>query len=116
MDLQDSTKGRNTQRRRQFHNTPLNLLEVDFQMPNIPIEIYYRFFGDPSEDAEKHLINLKGTCYDFNLTKDNVACRLFLQTLREDSLEWYSSLMTNSITSWDVLEDSFAEKFIPKVH
>jgi hypothetical protein len=25
MDLQDSTKGRNTQRRRQFHNTPLNL-------------------------------------------------------------------------------------------
>jgi hypothetical protein len=26
------------------------------------------------------------------------------------------SLIPNSITSWDVLEDSFAEKFIPKVH
>ena len=24
--------------------------------------------------------------------------------------------MLNSITNWDVLEDSFAEKFIPKVH
>jgi hypothetical protein len=24
--------------------------------------------------------------------------------------------MPNSITSWDVLEDSFAKKFIPKVH
>jgi hypothetical protein len=33
-----------------------------------------------------------------------------------DAFEWYSSLMPNSITRWDVLEDSFAEKFIPKVH
>ena len=103
MALKDSTKQRNTQRRRRFHNTPLNLQEVESQMPNIPIEIYYRFFGDPSEDAEKHLINLKGTCYDFNLNEDNVTCRLFLQTLREDVLEWYSSLMLKSITSWDVL-------------
>jgi hypothetical protein len=116
MALQDSTKGRNTQRRRRFYNTPLNLPEVDFQMPNIPIEIFSTFFGDASEDVEQHLINFKGTCYDFNLTEDNVTCRLFLQTLREDALEWYSSLMPNSITSWDVLEASFAEKFIPKVH
>jgi hypothetical protein len=116
MALQDSTKGINTQRRRRFHNTPLNLPEIDFQMPNIPIEIFSTFFGDASEDAEKHLINFKGTCYDFNLTEDNVTCRLFLQTLQEDALEWYSSLMPNSITSWDVLEDSFAENFIPKVH
>jgi hypothetical protein len=33
-----------------------------------------------------------------------------------DALEWYSSLMPNSITSWDVLENSFAKKFIPRVH
>jgi hypothetical protein len=26
------------------------------------------------------------------------------------------SLLPNSITSWDVLENSFAEKFIPRVH
>jgi hypothetical protein len=32
MVLQDSTKKRNTQRRRQFHNTPLNLsLELNFK-------------------------------------------------------------------------------------
>ena len=84
-------------------------------MPNIPIEIFY-ILWDASEDAEKHLINFKVTCYDFNLTEDNVTCILFLQTLQEDALEWYGSLISNSITSWDVLEDSFAEKFIPKVH
>jgi hypothetical protein len=81
MALQDSTNGRNTQKRRRFHNTPLNLLEVDFQIPNIPIEIFSTFFGDASKDAKQHLINFKGTRYDFNLTEDNVTCILFLQTL-----------------------------------
>jgi hypothetical protein len=80
------------------------------------LKVFSTFFGDASEDAEKHLFNFKSTCHDFNLTEDNVTCRLFLQTLRGNALEWYSSLIPNSITSWDVLEDSFAEKFIPKVH
>jgi hypothetical protein len=94
MTLQDSTQVRNTQRRRRFHNTPLNLPEINFQMPNIPIEIFSTFFEDASEDAKKHLNNFKGTCYDFNLTEDNVTFRLFLQTLRGTSLEWYSSCLT----------------------
>ena len=67
MDFQVSTKERNTQRRRRFHNTPLNLPEIDFQLPNIPIEFFSTLFGDASEDAEQHLINYKGTCYDFNI-------------------------------------------------
>ena len=85
-------------------------------MPNIPIEFFSTFFGDSSEDVEQDLNNFKGTCYDFNLIEDNVTCRLFLQTLWGNALEWYSSLIPNSITSWDVLENSFAEMFIPKVH
>jgi hypothetical protein len=51
MYFQVSAKARNTQRRRRFHNTHLNLSEVDFQMPNIPIENVFTFFGDASEDA-----------------------------------------------------------------
>ena len=77
-------------------------------MPNIPVEIFSTFFGDVSEDAEKHLINFKGTCYDFNIFEDNVTCILLLQNLQENALEWYSSLIPNSVTSWDVLEYSFA--------
>jgi hypothetical protein len=45
MDLQDSTKGRGIQRRRRLHRSPLNLPEVDFQMPDIPIEKFSTFFG-----------------------------------------------------------------------
>jgi hypothetical protein len=80
MDLQDLIKETNTQRRK-FHNTPLNLQETDFQMPNIPIEFFSTFFGDASKDEKQNLINFKGTCYDFNLTEDNVTCILFLKTL-----------------------------------
>jgi hypothetical protein len=50
-------------------------------MSNIPIEFFSTFFGGSSENVEQHLINFKGTCYDFNLTEDNVTCILFLQTL-----------------------------------
>jgi hypothetical protein len=66
MDLQDATKGRGNQRRRRLHRTPLNIAEVDFQMPNICIENIYienisTFCGNNSEDEEKHLFRLKNT-------------------------------------------------------
>jgi hypothetical protein len=111
MDLQDSTKGTSSQRRRRLHRGPLNLPEVDFQMPNIPMEKFSTFFGNTSEDAEQHLFRFKCTCDVFNLTEDNVTCRLFLQTLLGNALEWFHSLLPGTITSWDVLETLFAENF-----
>jgi hypothetical protein len=81
MALQDLEKGRNTQRRRRFHKTPLNLQEVKFQMLDISIKFFSTFFGDALEYAKQHLFNFKSTCHDFNLTEDNVTCRLLLQTL-----------------------------------
>jgi hypothetical protein len=63
------------------------------------------------EDAEKHLFRFQCACEIFNLTKDNVTCRLFLQTLCGNALEWYSSLLPGTITSWEILEDLFVERF-----
>jgi hypothetical protein len=48
--------------------------EVDFQMPDIPIEKISTFFGNTSEDAEQHLFNFKSTCDVFNISEDNVTC------------------------------------------
>jgi hypothetical protein len=79
-------------------------------------ELFFTFFGDTSEDEEKNLFKFKSICHDFKFTEENVTCILFLQTLRGDALEWYSSLLPNSITSWDGLENPFAENFIPRVH
>jgi hypothetical protein len=87
MDFHDSTKGTSSQRRRRFHRTPLNLAEVDFQMPDVPIETVSTFFGNTSKHERNHLFRLKITCDVFNLTEDNFTCRLFLQTLHGDALE-----------------------------
>jgi hypothetical protein len=57
------------------------------------------------------LFRFKSTCDVFNLTEDNVTCRLFAQTLHGNAREWFYSLFPGTITSWDVLETSFAEKF-----
>jgi hypothetical protein len=84
-------------------------------MPHIPIEKFSTFFGNTSKDAEKHLFRFKSTCDVFHLTKDNVTCQLFAQTFRGNAIKWFCSLMLGTITSWDVLETSFAEKFIPNV-
>jgi hypothetical protein len=45
MSLKDVAKGRSTQRRRRINRFPLNLLEINFQMPNIPMEKFSTFFG-----------------------------------------------------------------------
>jgi hypothetical protein len=116
MDLQDSRKGKVIQRRRQLHKIPLNLPEVDFHMPDIPIEKIYTFFGNTSKDVEKHLFRFKITCDVFNINEAIVTCQLFFKKLCGDALEWYNSLLPETIASWDVLETSFAENFIPRVH
>ena len=68
MDLHDATKGRGTQRRRRINRFPLNLLEINFQMPNIPMEKISTFFGNTLEDAEQHLFRFQCACEIFNIT------------------------------------------------
>jgi hypothetical protein len=116
MDFQDAEKRRGTQRRKWLHRIPLNMQEVDYQMPNISIEKFPTFFGNTSEDAEQHLFKFKSTCDVFNISEDNITCRLFAQTLHGNAREWFFSLLPGTITSWDVLETSFSEKYIPRVH
>jgi hypothetical protein len=104
-----ATKGRFIQGKRRFHRTPLNIPEVDFQVSDIPIEKFSTFFENTSQDAKKHLFRFNNTCDVFNITEDNVTCRLVLQTLRGDALEWHCSLLPMTITNSDVLYYLFAE-------
>jgi hypothetical protein len=57
------------------------------------------------------LFRFQCACEISNLTKNNVTYRLLLQTLHGNALEWYSSLFSCAITSWDILEDLFVERF-----
>jgi hypothetical protein len=111
MDLKDATKRRSAQKRRRLHRDPFNLLEENFQMSKISMEKFSTFIGNILEDAKKHLFRFQCACEIFNLTKYNVTCRLFFQTLRGNALEWYSSLLKGTITSWEILKDLFFERF-----
>jgi hypothetical protein len=51
------------------------------------------FFGNASEDAEKHLIKFDNACEIYNVAENDVACRLFILTLKENASEWFYSLL-----------------------
>ena len=89
MNFQDATKMRGTQIRKWLHRRPLNMQEADYQMPDISIEKFPTFFGNTLKDAEKHFFKFKSTCDVFNISEDNITCRLFTQTLHGNDCEWF---------------------------
>jgi hypothetical protein len=72
------------------------------------------FFRNTSEDAEKHLIKFDSACEIFNVAENDVACFLLILTLKENASEWFYSLLPITITSCDVLENLFVEKYVPR--
>jgi hypothetical protein len=45
------------------------------------------FFGNTSEDAEKHFIKFDSVCEIYNVVENDVACQLITLTLKENSSE-----------------------------
>lgn len=72
------------------------------------------FFGNALEDAEKHLIKFDSVCEICNMDENDVACCLFILTLKENASEWFYSLLPGTITSWNLLENLFVEKYFPR--
>jgi hypothetical protein len=60
------------------------------------------------------LIKFYSACEIFNVAQNDVACRLFISTLKEYVSEWFYSLLPGTITSWDVLENSFVERYFSR--
>ena len=67
------------------------------------------FDGEGNTSAVDHIYNFFYKCLRHNIIDPNVTCRLFLQTLCGNVIEWYSSSPPGIITSWDVLETLFIE-------
>jgi hypothetical protein len=82
--------------------------------PDISMDKFPIFFGNNLEDVEKHFIKFVSACEIFNVDENDVACCLFILTLKEDANEWFYSLLLGTITSWDVLKNLFMEKYVPR--
>jgi hypothetical protein len=60
------------------------------------------------------LIKSENACEIFNVAENDVACCILILTLKEDATEWFYLLLPRTITSWDVLENLFVEKYVPR--
>jgi hypothetical protein len=107
-------KGEDIQRNKQLHKISLDLQGKIHPLPYISMDKFSMFFGNTSEDAKKHLVKFDSACDIHNVAENDVACRLFILTLTENASECFYSLMLRSITSWDVLENLFVDKYFPR--
>jgi hypothetical protein len=113
--------GRRNQEGRRFGNprrmrdSPLDLLGEQHELPILPKGTLKEFSGDGTIDAKRHVDLFLDVC-DFHLVEhDDVMVRLFLQTLSGQAYEWYTTLPTRSIGSFDDLESMFLTMFSPPV-
>ena len=74
------------------------------------------FSGLPSEDAAYHINDFIDSC-DMQNKKDVdnsiVKLKLFPLLLRDCAKTWFSSLLKNSIDSWNKCKDAFISKYFP---
>ncbi|XP_059066377.1 uncharacterized protein LOC131028606 [Cryptomeria japonica] len=67
--------------------------------------------GNGTDYAEQHLINVKNIIEEFEIPREDVFMKLFVQSLIEDAREWYRNLPNRYIGSWQEFVTIFLEEF-----
>jgi hypothetical protein len=101
--------------RRRVRNSPLNLQGEQHQLPTLPQGVLPTFSGDGVMDPKIHMDLFLNMCEIHLVEHDDVMVRLFLQTLTGLAYEWYMSLPSRSISSFDDLEAMFLTMYAPPV-
>lgn len=70
-----------------------------------------RFTGEDELTIEKHIVSFCAFSENLNVEYLDVVMRLFVQSLDGDARKWFKTLSTNSINSWEELENAFTEKW-----
>jgi hypothetical protein len=73
------------------------------------------FLGDGTIDAKRQLNLFLDVCDFHRVEYDDVMVRLFLQTLSGQDYEWYTTLPSRSIGSFNDLEAMFLTMFAPPI-
>jgi hypothetical protein len=73
------------------------------------------FSGDGAMDPKKHMDKNFSTCKIHLVEHDDVMVRLFLYTLIGQAYEWYISIPSQSISSFDDLETIFLNMYAPQL-
>jgi hypothetical protein len=106
---------RNQENRRRIRDSPLNILGEKHDLPVLPKGTLKEFSGDGTIDAKRHLNLFLDVCDFHRVEYDDVMVRLFLQTLSGRAYEWYTTLPSRSIGSFNDLEAMFLTMFSPPI-
>jgi hypothetical protein len=102
--------------RRSVRDCPLNFQGEQHQLPTLSQGTLPVFLGDGAVDPKRHMNLFLDMC-DFHLIEyDDVMVISFIQTLIGQAYEWYTSLPTRSIRSFDDLETMFLNMYAPSWH
>ncbi|XP_047953609.1 uncharacterized protein LOC125199726 [Salvia hispanica] len=74
------------------------------------------FAGKANEDPNKHLtkfIQISNTVKLNGVRDEQIRLRLFPFSLRDDARDWYDSMGSGSVKTWDAMVDLFLEKYFP---
>ena len=79
--------------------------------PSLPARVLSLFNGDQVVNPEKHLDKFLAICDIHSIIEEDVMVIFFLQTLVGLAYDWYLSLLVNSITYFNDIEDSFLKQY-----
>ncbi|KAL0463417.1 UNVERIFIED_CONTAM: hypothetical protein Slati_0229300 [Sesamum latifolium] len=91
-------------------------LDVDFELKSGLIHLLSTFRGLAGDDPHKHLKEFHVVCSGMRpqgVTEEQVKLRAFPFSLGEKAKDWFYSLPSESIISWDELKKQFLENYFP---
>ena len=76
-------------------------------MKNISPSILPHFHGKDIEDPDEFLFEFDILCRNYDYTSSEQKLKIFLSTLKDNTLCWFMSLGGETVTTWDQMKHVF---------
>ena len=86
-------------------------LTVNHDLPKASRKNFPKFNGDGTVSTEQHLSAFQKACSVVNPQHEDVAVRMFVDTLVDDATDWFQDLPTGCITGWDTMKQRFEARY-----
>lgn len=96
----------------------LGITATKFKIDLIFIQIVmnFPFHGMSNEDPHAHIWNFFCETFQINgVSEDAKMLQLFLFPLMDKARLWLNSLLTNSSSTWDKMQEVFLNKYLPPI-